>query len=126
MLENYPLSTHDGKTIPLEVARPLAAGVFSLTNEPLLITLPKEGVVFTASTDRIAVLDFSDEEEPVSPEGLLVPKVLVLRPYESTTLQAPAPSCKAYGFAGQGTTTLILNLITRWVGTGLDVNLRRR
>lgn len=118
----YPFATEDGKSIPLEVIRPLGAFVLSVPDEATFTTGPYELVSIRSTKD--AILVFNSATSIV--EGVELADALVLPAETIITAAIPIDTPSKIKLMEDGPAKLYIQYIQKWAGLGFQRQLVRR
>ena len=118
----YPFSTEDGKSIPLEVIRPLGAFVLSVTDEATFTTGPYELVSIRCSKDAVLVFNSATSIA----EGVDLENALVLPAETIVTAVIPVNTSSKIKIMEEGSAKLYIQHIQKWAGLGLNRQMNRR
>ena len=118
----YPLSTEDGKSIPLEVIRPLGAFVLSVADEATFTTGAYPVVSIRCTKDAVLVFDSS----VVISEGVDIADALILPAETIITAAIPVSTPSKIKLMEEGPATLYVQYIQKWAGLGLTRQVVQR
>lgn len=122
--QRYPLSSPDGKPIPLEIIKPhgyIRRGFTDIS--AVSVGLPAEVEILSLHSSWDCIISFSgDAEIPV--DGVLLSQGIFLPKNMRITVAPTSTSLSVIGDSGSG--TLHIQAIDKWVGLATQSQLDRR